>query len=123
MRDGEGCDLAAGIEHAERLGGNHRNVDSAIGSRVGHRRINRCLYTESFEVFTRSIPTYPLFSSSATADPLSTTMIVLPSWPTTPRGEGDAAGQGGDDEGADHGEGEARFWRMVRRVRRLRSMA
>ena len=48
-------------------------------------------------------------------------MTLLPSWPTTPRG--DTAGQGGDDEGPITAREKPRFWRMVRRVRRLRSIA
>ena len=55
--------------------------------------------------------------------PLSTTTTVLPSWPMTPRGRGMPTVRAAVTRAAITAREKARFWRMVRRVRRLRAIA
>src|SRR5918994_3593742 len=55
--------------------------------------------------------------------PLRTTMTVLPSWPTTPRGRGMPRVRAATTRVPITAREKTRFSRMVRRVRRLRSMA
>ncbi len=72
-----------------------------------------------------SIPTlaHPQSSERSSRSPFSTTMTVLPSWPTTPSGSGMPTVSAETTSVAMTASEKARFCRIVRRVLRLSAIA